>query len=70
MQDREEIRKELLELGEGYDYVLDDMMRVLEDGFITDELIWDRKLINFAMSKGAQNFGAIAFEDDLENGRI
>ncbi len=30
MQGREEIKKELLEFGEGYDYFLDEMMEVLE----------------------------------------
>lgn len=45
MQGREEIKKELLEFGEGYDYFLDEVMEVLEYGYIPDYLIWDKKLI-------------------------
>lgn len=69
MQDRETIKRELLKLGEGYDYFLDEMIEVLEDGYILDHLIWDKKLIKFAVDRGAINY-TIPFEDDLKNSRI
>lgn len=39
MWKKEQIKEELDKLGEGYDYFLDDMMRVLEQGYIPEELI-------------------------------
>ena len=66
MWKKEQIREELDKLGEGYDYFLEDMMRVLEQGYIPEELIWDRQLIQFAVSKGVKNY-SVAFEDELAN---
>lgn len=64
---RDEIKKELENLNEGYSYFIDDIMETLEWGILTDEKIFDKKLINYVKSKGViVRDDTISIEEDIE----
>lgn len=64
---RDEIKKELENLNKGYSYFIDDIMETLEWGILTDEKIFDKKLINYVKSKGViVRDDTISIEEDIE----
>ena len=59
------------ELGEGYSYFVDEVIETLEWGVLTDEKIFDNKLVNYVKSKGVSvGNDYTSFEEDLDLGRI
>lgn len=60
MQYNKEIEQELKELlGEHYDWLAADVIDTLEKGYLSDEKIWTRDMIEYVKNKGI-----IVYEDD------